>query len=339
MSSGIDLSNKRIIISRTDSIGDVMLTLPLCAWIKEKFPSAHLIFLGNSYTHPVINCFQPIDQFADWKEIEQSSPFEKNQFFKNLQADVIIHVFPKKEIALLAKKAKIECRVGTSHRIFHYLTCNQRVNFTRKNSELHEAQLNFELLRPFGLEIIPTLEEMNEFTSLFQVTDEIVPDFIQKKILSATKTVILHPKSQGSAVEWGLENYRLLALKLEKKGYTVFFTGTEKEGLLIRSQIHFSNNIIDTTGKITLSQLILLISKCEVLVACSTGPFHIAGYLNIRAIGLFSPRKPIHPGRWKALGNQVRTIVNEENCPTCRRGKSCVCVEVIPVDRVLNEIL
>ena len=67
MSSGIDLTNKRIIISRTDSIGDVMLTLPLCAWIKEKFPSAHLIFLGNSYTHPVINCFQPIDQFADWK--------------------------------------------------------------------------------------------------------------------------------------------------------------------------------------------------------------------------------------------------------------------------------
>ena len=77
MNKEIDLSNKRIIISRTDSIGDVMLTLPLCAWIKENFSNVHLIFLGNNYTKPVVQCFSAIDQFADWKETENYSEKEK----------------------------------------------------------------------------------------------------------------------------------------------------------------------------------------------------------------------------------------------------------------------
>ena len=339
MNKEIDLSNKRIIISRTDSIGDVMLTLPLCAWIKENFSNVHLIFLGNNYTKPVVQCFSAIDQFADWKETENYSEKEKIDFLKSLNANAIVHVFPNKELAKLSKKAKIEVRVGTSHRIFHFLTCTEKVNFTRKKSPLHESQLNFELLRPFGLKSIPSLEEINAYTKMFYSTTESLPDFIQKKLDSSYKTVILHAKSQGSAVEWGLENYRLLALKLEKRGYTVFFTGTETEGILIRDQIHFSSSIIDTTGKLNLAQLIYLISKCKSLVACSTGPFHIAGFLSIHAVGLFSPRKPIHPGRWKALGTDVQIVVNDERCPTCQKGKICKCIELIPVDRVLNELI
>ena len=339
MSHHIDLSNKRIIISRTDSIGDVMLTLPLCTWIKENFSNVHLIFLGNNYTKPVIDCFSSIDQFADWKETENFIDKDKVAFLKSLNADAIVHVFPNKEIAKFSKKAKIEVRVGTSHRIFHFLTCTEKVNFTRKKSPLHESQLNFELLRPFGLKTIPSLEEINEFTKLFCSKHEVLPEQLQKKLDSSNKIVILHAKSKGSAVEWGLENYRLLALKLEKKGYMVFFTGTENEGKLIRDQIHFSSSIIDTTGKLTLSQLIYLISKSESLVACSTGPFHLAGFLSIHTVGLFSPRKPIHPGRWKALGADVHVVVNDEQCPTCQKGKICKCIELIPVDRVLNELI
>lgn len=340
MTKDIDLSNKRIIISRTDSIGDVMLTLPLCTWIKNHFKGVHIIFLGNDYTKPLVDCFSAVDQFVNWKEIENLPLTQRVDFFKDLKSDVILHVFPRKEIAALAKKAKILFRIGTSHRTFHFLTCSHRLNFTRKKSKLHESQLNFELLRPFGLTEIPSLEEINKSTSSFIAKTDELPDFIVKKLDSSnSKTVILHPKSQGSAVEWGLENYRALAFKLEKLGHTVFFTGTENEGLLFRGDIHFSDHIIDTSGKLTLNQLINFISKCESLVACSTGPLHIAGFLNIRAVGLFSPRKPIHPGRWKALGSNVKIIVNDENCALCKKGKACNCIENISVDRVLENIL
>ncbi|MEY4521678.1 MAG: hypothetical protein RIT10_863, partial [Bacteroidota bacterium] len=112
----------RILISRTDSIGDVMLTLPMCVWIKKQYPQATLIYLGKNYTKPVVNCFSVVDEFEDWNTFEQLPSVEKLNQLKALEIDTIIHVFPNKEIAQLAKKAKIKHRIGTSHRGFHFLT-------------------------------------------------------------------------------------------------------------------------------------------------------------------------------------------------------------------------
>jgi len=325
----------KIIISRTDSIGDVLLTLPLCVWLKTHFPSAKLSFLGRNYTKSVIKSFTVIDEFIALEELLNQPTVEKINRLKG--ADCIIHVFPYREIASLAKQAKIPIRIGTSHRLFHLLTCNKRVNFTRKNSELHEAQLNFELLKPLGLTTIPSFQECQNATEYFKVGSENLPDFLTS--INLTNLVILHPKSQGSAIEWPIENYLELALQLVKAGKTVCFTGTENEGVLFRNQLPKNSAIIDSTGKLSLSQLQVLISKSYALVACSTGPYHIAGLCGIKAIGLFSARKPIHPGRWKALGKKSIALVYDENCSGCKSKKTCDCVRKISIKNVLNELL
>lgn len=329
----------RIIISRTDSIGDVMLTLPMLVWLKNHFPQVELVYLGSGYTKPIVDCFSVVDQFVDWKEIESLPSAERASVFRELNADAIIHVFPVKEIATLAKKAKIHMRVGTSHRSFHLLTCNHRVNFTRQRSDLHEAQLNFELLRPFGLKELPNLNEVTEMTKAFQIKKADLPEIIQNNIKKCNKKVILHPKSQGSALEWPFEKYTELAEKLVEQDYCVFFTGTEKEGELFREKIPVNDKIIDTTGSMSLEQLIRFISEVDALVACSTGPLHIAGFAGVKAIGLFSPRKPIHPGRWSALGKKAKMLVFDPECPTCKKKKACNCIENIEVEAVMKLIL
>ncbi len=332
------MSVKRIIISRTDSIGDVMLTLPMCVWLKNNIPGVELIYLGKNYTKPVVDCFSVIDEFVDWSRIETLPTSQRIEALHELHASAIIHVFPNKEIATLAKKAKIPMRVGTSHRTFHLLTCSHRLNFTRKSSPLHESQLNFELLRPFGLTDIPSLESISEMVGAFQPKAVELPSNVLEKLSAASKTVVLHPKSQGSAVEWPMKSYVELAKKLADNGYTVFFTGTEKEGELFRNDLPNYPQIVDLSGTMTLEQLIVFISKVQNLVACSTGPLHIAGFLGVRTIGLFSPRKPIHPGRWKALGPNVSILVNDPECPTCKKKKACDCIQSISVERVLGEI-
>jgi heptosyltransferase-3 len=332
------MSVKRIIISRTDSIGDVMLTLPMCVWLKKNIPGVELIYLGKNYTKPVVDCFSVIDEFVDWNRIESLPTSQRIEALHELHASAIIHVFPNKDIAALAKKAKIPMRIGTSHRTYHLLTCSHRLNFTRKSSPLHESQLNFELLRPFGLTEIPSLETISGMLSAFQPIQVDLPKNIEEMLLTASKTVILHPKSQGSAVEWPMSSYAELANKLADNGYTVFFTGTEKEGELFRKDFPKNPSIIDLSGTMSLEQLIVFIGKVQNLVACSTGPLHIAGFLGVRTIGLFSPRKPIHPGRWQALGSNVSILVNDPECPTCKKKKMCDCIQSISVVRVLAEI-
>ncbi|MEN9915155.1 MAG: hypothetical protein RL528_1922 [Bacteroidota bacterium] len=323
----------KIIISRTDSIGDVILTLPLCVWLKKQFPQTELVFLGRSYTKDIIACFDVVDTFLNFDDFSSLPTSER---IARLKADCIIHVFPNREIAALSKKAKIPMRIGTAHRIFHLLTCNYRLNFSRKRSLLHESQLNFELLKPLGFNETPSFDSLFQSLNHFNIPTVSLPTEFSGIDLS--NTIILHPKSQGSAVEWPLEKYIQLAQVLVKQKKTVIFTGTENEGKEFSAILPVHPQIIDSSGKLNLKQLILLISSCEALVACSTGPYHIAGISGIKAIGLFSPRKPIHPGRWRALGDKSVALVFDSSCSNCKKGKACSCIENISVQSVLSSI-
>src|SRR5690606_2298899 len=91
--------------------------------------------------------------------------------------------------------------------------------------------------------------------------------------------------------------------------------GTEKEGSLFRHLLPQQQNIIDLTGKLSLSELVSFIGSCDLLVAASTGPLHLAGLTGIHTVGLFTDLRPIHPGRWKPLGNKV-FILEEKNNST-----------------------
>lgn len=306
----IDLHNKTIVISRTDSIGDVILTLPLCRWIKQKYPSCKLIFLGKNYTKPILECFPSIDQIVCWNEFEKLTKEKQIKAIRSLHADVFVHVFPNKKLAKLVKKAKIDFRIGTSHRFFHSLTCNIRPNFTRKNSELHESQLNFELIRSLGLNTIPSLNDITNLIQEFHINQSL-PEPFKKIINSKKKNIIIHPKSQGSAVEWPIEKYIILAEKLVKEDYCVYFSGTEKEGKLFRDKLPKDENIKDVSGRMTLTEFIGFINECDLLLACSTGPLHIASVLGKTAIGLYTKKRPMHSGRWAPIGMNSIVVTSD----------------------------
>jgi ADP-heptose:LPS heptosyltransferase len=332
----IDCTEKRIVISRTDSIGDVMLTLPTVAWLKETYPSCHITFLCRNYTKAIVWCYEGVDEVLTLESLEELPLQARIRFIQEKNFDVVVHIFPRKELAQLFKKAAVPARIGTSHRIFHFLTCNIRPRFSRKRSNDHEAQLNFELLRPLGVKKRPSFEQLIAWTKLFKSPNVALPETIEQALQQSTKTAVLHPKSQGSAREWPMEKYIDLANRLLADDTTVFFTGTEQEGAKFRETLPENARIIDTTGKLTIEQLLVLLSRIDLLVACSTGPLHIAGFLGKRAIGLFSPRIPIHPGRWRALGERAIALVFDPDCPTCKAKKPCACIEQISVENVLD---
>ena len=301
-----------ILISRTDSIGDVVLTLPMAGVIKEHYPNSKIFFLGRTYTKPIVSCSNYVDEFVNYDDLS-SKDIEKQVYLINqLNIDAAIHVFPKKEIASLFKKSNVKYRIGTSHRMYHILTCNKLVNFSRKKSELHESQLNLKLLSGINIESNKSLDELallNEFNLI-----EKLPKNLSSLISEKKKNIIFHPKSKGSAVEWGVENFNKLAELLPLKDYNIFITGTKEEGQLIESSLIKKENIFNLTGKMNLNELVLFISKVDILLACSTGPLHIAASTGVNALGVFSNRRPIHPGRWRPIGRRVKVFTyNKES--------------------------
>ncbi|MFT4646155.1 MAG: heptosyltransferase-3 [Planctomycetota bacterium] len=310
------INPKTIIISRTDSIGDVVLTLPLAGILKQKFPSAKIIFLGNTYTKPIIKCSAHVDEIYEWSKIKELDFKEQVNWLKTLNADVFIHVFPRKELAKLAKAAKVPFRIGTSHRLYHWWTCNKKVDFTRKNSDLHEAQLNTKLLFPLAINNNYSLKELTDFTGFNKIPTLKEP--FKAQLNTKKKNLIFHCKSQGSALEWGVNNFISLAKKLDQNKFNIFFTGTEGESKFFRHLLPNKENIIDLSGKMTLDELVSFISKADLLLAASTGPLHIAGLCNVQTIGLFLEKRPIHPGRWQPLGENV-SILKDDNNPETKQ--------------------
>ncbi len=329
-------SDPVILISRTDSIGDVVLTLPMAGIIKRFMPKSRIIFLGRNYTKDVIGLSEHVDEFISYDEILKLSAAEKVNAFKNIHASHIIHVFPVKEMAQLAKQARIPKRIGTTNRLWHWFTCNIKVRLSRKNSDLHEAQLNTKLLEPLGIKQDFSLEELADAYGFTKVP---VLESRFEALLSSEKTkVILHPKSKGSAREWGLENFSKLITGLDKTRYSIYISGTAQEGELLKQLIEKHPEVTDLTGKLSLQQFIAFIHRCDALVAASTGPLHIAAALEKKAIGLFSPMRPIHPGRWKPIGKQASYLVLDKDCVDCKQTKDCHCIREIATQDVIKQL-
>jgi heptosyltransferase-3 len=329
---------KKIIISRTDSIGDVILTLPVTGILKKLIPESEIIFLGKSYTRDIIAACKHIDKFVDWDNVLGLDQAARIKFIQNLNADAIIHVFPVKEIAELAKHAKIRLRIGTTGRYYHYYTCNRLVAMSRRRSKLHEAQLNLKLIKPFGGKGVYTIKEIQESYGI-SINDPLNPNVLM--LIDKNKfNLILHAKSKGSAREWGIENYSKLIRILPEDKFRIFITGTHEEGLSVKKDlIDPHSNIIDLTGKFSLKELISFINETDGMVASSTGPLHIAAALGKHVLGLYPPIKPMHPGRWAPIGKNADYLVQEKNCSKCRKNDHCECLESITPEAVKNKLL
>ena len=325
---------ERIIISRTDSIGDVVLTLPLAGLLKSKFPGMYILFLAKNYTRDVVELTANVDEFISWDEINQMpSESKKVEKIKGLKADTIIHVFPQPKIASLAKKAGIQNRIGTSGRLYHYLYCNKIVPLSRRNSNLHEAQLNMQLLKPIFKDELPELDSISEF---YQIKKSILKKENFEEIIDSKKfNLILHPKSKGSAREWPLSKYSDLIGLLPKEKFKIFVSGTKEEGDLMKSFLEENKNLItNLTGKFTLKELISFIANTDGLVAASTGPLHLAAILGKLAIGIYPPIKPMHPGRWAPIGKKTHFLVAEKDCSKCRKSGYCSCMDIVTAEQV-----
>jgi heptosyltransferase-3 len=323
----------KILVSRTDAIGDVILTIPVCDILKENIDVSEVHFLGKSYTEDVIRSCTVIDKFINIDVISKLNYQEQIDLLKKEKYDAIIHVLPNKKIAKLAQDAKIPIRIGTTNRWFHWVTCNKLVKLSRKGSDLHEAQLNIKLLKALEIDKPVSLSDIFchfKLTNISPLPKRLLA-YLQKDRLN----IILHPKSNKSAREWGLENFADLIHLLPKEKYKIFISGTKADGAFMRDWLaQLPEHVVDMTGMMTLREFISFIYYSNGLIAASTGPLHIAAALGNNALGLYPPMRPLFPQRWGPIGPKASFLVGHKCCNKCEEDiLKCECMnQITPVD-------
>ncbi len=314
----------RVLICRTDNIGDVVLTLPLAGYLKQLVPGVQVDFLCRAYAAPVVRQCRFFDRVL---ALEDQPDLQR--MFADGGYDTVIFAFPNRRLAQAARRARVANRVGTSHRLYHWLSCNRLAHFSRVRSTLHEAQLNFELLRPLGINHIPALADI---PPLYGLSAPRLPEADTLREL-AEFNVILHPKSNGNGREWPLARYTELARLLQAEaGISLWVTGSAAEGEVLAREapeLMGMPNVRNLCGHVDLAGLTALIGAADGLIASGTGPLHMGAALGRPVLGLFPPIKPIDPQRWGALGAQAQSLTAPAPCATCTGVASCACMQAI----------
>ncbi|EHQ28259.1 glycosyltransferase family 9 protein [Mucilaginibacter paludis] len=311
------INNRNInhfLINRIDNIGDVILTLPLCIYLKLLYPDITISFLARNYTRAIVEACPAIDHFIDYDILDQLTENEQVENIRERKIDVILHTFNKSKIAKLAKRAGIPIRIGNTSNNSHFIYCNKLIRLSRGNSHLHEAQQMFLFLQPLGFTHIPTIGTLASYYKDFYKPAAELSTELSAHLLPGKFNLIVHTMSNGHGREWEMDKYAELINQLPLDKFNIIISGSPKEAEILNDWVKkLPPEVINLSGKMTLSQFMTFIYKADGLLASGTGPLHIAAASGIHALGLFPVSKSINALRWAPLGKKAEHIESDSD--------------------------
>ncbi|HVM33406.1 MAG TPA: glycosyltransferase family 9 protein [bacterium] len=328
---------RHILVSRTDKIGDLLLSLPVFETLKTAFPQTKITALVSPYARDIVQGHPCVDA------VELVEPgegfFQLQKRLREMAPDVFLALYPRPKLALAAWAARIPLRVGTAFR-WYALAFNKKIRVHRSLCDRHEADYNLDLARALGLErvadkiLFPVAESDRRFAD----------DLLKEKGIGPSEPfVAVHPGHKGSALNWSPERYARAIQGLLAQGRRVVVTAGPDETALIAKVQGFlgpagKNKPVLLIGECTLKQLAAVYARADVFLSGSTGTMHLAAAVGTPTVALFCPIPATTPKRWGPWGNRATVLLPEGlTCPDCQKG---FCsrhdpMDGIPVERVL----
>jgi ADP-heptose:LPS heptosyltransferase len=281
---------------------------------------------GEEYIDGVMTI--PGRELGNYVEVKELSHLLKAGDF-----DAVIFFYPRFSLALAARMAHIDRRVGTGYRSYSLLL-NERVKLHRKDSGKHELDLNYDLAKS----TFPGLPRHEPHLAVLEQEILSAQALLAKHSVDLGEPyVIVHPFSHGSSPNWSLENYLLLVRELVSAGVTVLITGSQQERQ--RQGSFFTGSpggVVNVAGETDLRQLKGLIKAAAMVVTSSTGPIHIATAVGTFAVGIYPPVAALSPVRWEPRGSANKLFVP---AVTPNDGQIGTLMDGIKVENVLAFIL
>ena len=326
----------RILLCRTDAVGDLILTLPVVRSLKLAYPELHTAVLVSRYTASLLAAESYIDAIAtiegrSLSDLKAISGLSRD--LKRMNFDTSVLFYPRISLALALYLARIPVRIGTGRRAYSFLF-NRRVQLHRRDSGKHELDLNYDLVESQ----YPGLQRFEPSLTATAEEDQRAQEFLASVgIHSKLPYIIVHPLSHGSAANWRLGRYVELINRLAGQGIRLLVTGSQLEAADITAALGENSEFVtNIAGRTDLPLLKGLIKNAALIVSGSTGPIHMAGALGTFALGIYPPESALSPVRWGPRGSANKLFL-----PTVNeyKGNSVDLMDTIPIDTVYNFII
>lgn len=302
---------KNILVVRTDRMGDVVLTIPSIRALRQTFPSARISLWVDRSTKDLVEGLPFIDEIiledktAGWRGYFRCvAALRKKKF------DLAVIYHTKKRTNIACFLAGIPHRLGYKNNKFGFLLTQPIVD-ERYLGTKHEAEYCMDLLKAVGVKIwnlklqVALHEDAEAWAERF---------FIDQKLVGRP-VVVLHPSASCFTRFWPIGSYAELASRIVKEHKASILIVGEKNVQPTAAKImaHAGPGVIDLTGKTSLSQLVSILKRCQVLISNDSGPVHVGAAVGIPVISLFLRSQPgINPQRWRPLGPNSILLQNKK---------------------------
>lgn len=308
---------KRILLVRTDRVGDVVFITPMIRELKKSFPDSFIATLTQPNTKNLL-LNNPYLDAALTDDLKKENFYQVVNLIKSYKFTHGLLMMPTQRAAYQMFLAGIPERIGVGHKLYELITFMKSVTRNKYTPLRHEADYCMDLARKIGvntknikLEIFLTEQEKSEAKKMLY----------DLGISNDDVKILIHSGSLGSAPNWSEKKY----LELIKKIYTDFNSERIKVLLTAREMserflkdIHElnCNRIINISSRLeNLRDFIKIIGQADLFLGPSTGPLHIADALGIKTIGIHCHRAmscSIHQGILNEAS--INLEVTEENC-------------------------
>jgi lipopolysaccharide heptosyltransferase II len=332
---------KRILIIRTDRIGDVLLSTPVIKVLRERFPSSFIAFMARPYaedivkSNPYLNEVIVYDKYGVHKSFLSTLKFALALRRKKFDIALILH--PTNRAHIITFLAQIPKRIGYRKKFGFLLT--DSIEDLKYLGEKHESAYNFDLLKTIGIE--------NTSNELCLPINEEDRDFIdsllkEKNILEKDKIIAVNPTASCRSKIWSPIRFGKVCRKLvDEFNVKIGLICSEKDIDICRKVASFmeKRSFIILSG-LKLKQLACFLKNSELLISNDSAPVHIAAAVGTPVISIFGRNQAgLSPTRWRPLGKEDIVLHREVGCRICLAHncqKEFECLKAITDEDVLN---
>jgi ADP-heptose:LPS heptosyltransferase len=357
-------SKPRILLIRPDHLGDLVLTTPILATLREHIPDAHITMMIGPWSsevvarHPALNqlitCPFPGFQRAPQKPL---APYilllQTAQQLKRANYDLAINLRPDFWWgAALIYLAGIPRRVGYAIQpggpfLTHRLPFAQPEHATVSNLRLTSAGLQAlahpALTEPYEPERYPS-----RFTPTESERAWVEERLQEADIPSELPVIALHPGTGAAVKLWRNEAWARCLNTLAQVVPTqarIVLTGSQQERPMLEGIARDMETPPLLLTAMTVGQLAALLGRARLVLGVDSGPLHLAVAQGTPTLQLFGPTDERIFGPW-GVPEKHSIIRATQKCPGCatlpcgrldftpEELSAHPCVRLIPEQRV-----
>ncbi len=293
-SEPVDLAEVRsILVIRTAYIGDVVMTLPLLAPLKQLYPKASLTMLTSRGAAPLLETNPFVDRVLTYDPFWFYATSKKDYwpFLRSLRQerfDLIIEARADiRDILLLARPTPAKYRVsydvaGGGFALTHVVPhpcVKHRVPYHHDIARFLGAEVDDEQPE-WGLYFTP--QEQAEAIATLQGHG------VEGPFLAA------HPGARGPLRVWPEERYaRTYDMLREHTGLPLVLLGAQAEKQQIQGIMgKMSTEAVDLSGQLRLRQTAAVLERAKLLLCNNSAPMHLGACLGVPLVVLSGSSKP-----------------------------------------------